>query len=212
MTPPPAELIALARAVVSSTDQDDFLGALAHLRHLRTSLDRLEPELICAARETGASWQALAEVLGVASRQAAERRYLRLVPATADQAGSTREQRVQQLRDNRAGDRAVDDWANDNTTALRRLAAQITTLDGLDPTSADDIARLDRALGDPDASALPALLTQARPHLANHPGLAQQVDAVTQDTARVRHQTQQQRDVARTSAPESRRSVRNLSR
>jgi hypothetical protein len=39
------------------------------------------------------SWQALAPALGVASRQAAERRYLRLIPAITDQPGSTRDGR-----------------------------------------------------------------------------------------------------------------------
>ena len=39
-----------------------------------------EPMLIGAARDRGVSWAAIAPVLGVASRQAAERRHLRLNP------------------------------------------------------------------------------------------------------------------------------------
>jgi hypothetical protein len=130
----------------------------------------------------------------VASRQAAERRYLRLVPATAEQAGSTRDQRVRQVRDGRAGTRAVNGWANDNTADLRRLAAQITVLDDLNPASAEDISRLNDALGDPDATALPALLAAARRHLHGHPALIQRIDTVAAHTARVRQQTQQHRD------------------
>ena len=194
VTNPPPDLVGLAAAVTDTTASQDFLPALRHLHLLRAAINALEPELIDAARHAGASWQTLAPVLGVASRQAAERRYLRLVPATAEQAGSTRDARVRQVRDLRAGARAVNQWANDNTVDLRRLAAQIAFLDNLAPASADDIARLRRALGDPDATALPALLGRARRHLDGHPTLARQIDAVTADTPRVRHETQQHRD------------------
>jgi hypothetical protein len=149
--------------------------------------------MIDAARRAGASWQTLAHVLGVTSRQAAERRYLRLVPATADQAGSTREQRVQQVRDQRAGNRAVNDWANHNTADLRRLAAQITALGDLGAASGDDIAQLNHALADTDATALPAALARIRPHLDTHPALARRVDTVTAETTRIRQQTQHHR-------------------
>lgn len=175
-------------------DHDAVLAALHDLHLLREAVDQLEPELIAAARRSGVSWQVLAPVLGVASRQAAERRYLRLVPATPDQAGSTRDERVRQVRDRRAGARAVQAWANDNTADLRRLAGQITSLQGLAPSSAGDIARLHRALGEVDASALPALLAQARRHLTDHPALSRQIDAVTEHAARVRRETQQRRD------------------
>ncbi len=55
-----------------------MLDGLALLRQIRTELAAWEPELITAARRAGASWTQLAPALGVASRQAAERRYLRL--------------------------------------------------------------------------------------------------------------------------------------
>jgi hypothetical protein len=173
---------------------DELLNALHHLRRLRETVDQLEPELIAAARTAGVSWQALAPAMGVASRQAAERRFLRLAPATPDQAGGTRDQRVREVRDRRAGTRAVHAWANNNTADLRRLAGQITALDDLDPESASDIARLHQALGEAGATALPGLLAQTRQHLTAHPALSAQIDAVTAHTTRIRRETQQQRD------------------
>jgi hypothetical protein len=205
VTTPPSDLVHLARAVTTAADEEDFLAALRHLHGLRAAIDELEPQLIAAARDAGASWQNLAPVLGVASRQAAERRYLRLIPPTADQAGSTRDQRVRQVRDHRAGARAVDHWANDNTADLRRLAAQITTLDDLAPASTGDIARLNDALGDRDASGLPTLLAAVRQHLDTHPALARRIDTVTADASRIRHETQHRRN---SQTPEQRRGKR----
>jgi hypothetical protein len=76
--------------------------------------------------------------------------------STAD--GPLRARRLSSnVRDRRAGNRAVNDWSNHNTADLRRLAAQITTLDDLAPASAGEIARLNDALADTDATALPAL-------------------------------------------------------
>src|SRR5688572_13221790 len=72
----------------------EVLAALVALRALRASLDDWEPELIAAARSTGASWAELAPVLGVASRQAAERRYLRLRQPRPGEAGLTGDERV----------------------------------------------------------------------------------------------------------------------
>src|SRR5215216_4226760 len=69
------------------------LAALVLLRHLREELTEWEPQLIAAAREQGVSWAQLAPALGVGSRQAAERRYLRLRPAGGGDAGSTSDQR-----------------------------------------------------------------------------------------------------------------------
>ncbi|MFD6987062.1 HSP18 transcriptional regulator, partial [Streptomyces sp. NPDC059956] len=74
---------------------DPALAALVMLREIREELASWESGLIETAREHGASWADLAGPLGVASRQAAERRYLRLRPGTA---GSTGDQRVQATR------------------------------------------------------------------------------------------------------------------
>src|SRR4051812_4020457 len=60
------------------TPRQAALTALTALRHLRDHLDGWEPQLVAAARADGASWAELAPAMGVASRQAAERRYLRI--------------------------------------------------------------------------------------------------------------------------------------
>ncbi|MBO1420241.1 hypothetical protein J0670_37305, partial [Streptomyces sp. FH025] len=57
------------------------LAALVLLRELRTQLAGWEAGLVESAREAGATWADLAQPMGVASRQAAENRYLRLKPA-----------------------------------------------------------------------------------------------------------------------------------
>jgi hypothetical protein len=126
--------------------------------------------------------------LGVASRQAAERRFLRSTSAATDQPGATRDARVQAERDRRAGHRAVARWANDNAADLRRLAGQVTALTDLDVAATDDLHRLHDALGDGDASGLPGLLAAAHPHLPRHPDLAGQIDTVTTHTDQIRRQ------------------------
>jgi hypothetical protein len=171
-----------------------LLDALSVLRWVRAELEAVEPVLIGAARAAGVSWQELAPALGVASRQAAERRYLRANSGGTDPSGSTRDDRVRAGRDRRAGQRAVDRWAGDHTSDLRRLAGQVTALTDLGDDAAADVARLHEALGDADASALPGLLAKTHRHLGAHPDLAGDVGAVRDDTDRVRQQTQQRRD------------------
>lgn len=168
----------------------DLLDALVLLRWAQTELAGLEPILIAAARAAGVSWQALAPALGVASRQAAERRYLRSAAAPTDQPGDTRDDRVQAERDRRAGNRAVAQWANDNTADLRRLAGQITALTDLDDAATNDLAHLHQALGDPDATTLPDLLAATHQHLPDHPDLAAQIDTITTHTNQIRRQRQ----------------------
>ncbi|MET8147179.1 hypothetical protein ACIBSW_11935 [Actinoplanes sp. NPDC049668] len=164
----------------------ELLNALVLLRWAQAELAGLEPILVAAARATGISWQALAPALGVASRQAAERRYLRGAAAATHGPDDTRDARVQAERDRRAANRAVARWANDNTADLRRLAGQITALTDLGEAASASLVRLHEALGDPDASALPALLAAIHHNLAHHPDLAAQIDAVTADTDRIR--------------------------
>src|SRR5690348_7537831 len=150
----PAVAAVLSVARDPSADGAALIDALVLLRWAQEELAALEPELIAAARAAGLSWQQLAPALGVASRQAAERRYLRLIPATAGQRGSTRDDRVLAERDLRAGRRAIARWANDNTADLRRLAGQVTALTDLGADASGDLARLHEALADADASAL----------------------------------------------------------
>ncbi|NUT36461.1 MAG: hypothetical protein HOV79_25690 [Hamadaea sp.] len=61
----------------------DLLAALADVERTRRELDALEKALIEAARARSTPWAAVARALGLASRQAAEQRWLRLRAATA---------------------------------------------------------------------------------------------------------------------------------
>jgi hypothetical protein len=163
----------------------DALAALTLLRHLREELTGWEPRLIAAARTHGASWIQLAPALGVASRQAAERRYLRLRPDDTGEA-TTGEQRVRAERDRRAGDRAVTRWARDNAIGLRQLAAQVSALDGdqrLDGDAQHHIGTVTAALGESDTAALLGPLNDAKEHLhATHPDLADKIASVTDES------------------------------
>ncbi|WP_330176961.1 type III effector protein [Streptomyces sp. NBC_01498] len=167
------------------TSSDQALAALLLLREVRERLAAWEPGLIEAARGAGASWADLAGPLGVASRQAAERRYLRVRPGAP---GTTGEQRVQSTRDRRAGERNVSHWARDNSADLRQLAGQITALTGLPTEARARLALLATALADDDPTTLLAPLTAAHPHLrADHPDLADRVDTITRHTDHLRH-------------------------
>ncbi|WP_250036652.1 hypothetical protein [Paractinoplanes maris] len=180
-----AALVATAQTVEAQT-AGDLLDSLVLLRWAQSELAAVEPVLIAAARAAGVSWQSLAPALGVASRQAAERRYLRSTSADPEQPDATRDALVQAERDRRAAHRAVVRWANDNTADLRRLAGQVTALTDLGEAAGESIGRLHDALGDPDASALPGLLADTHRHLPGHPELAAQIDAVTEQTAQIR--------------------------
>jgi hypothetical protein len=180
-----------------------LLDALVVLRWVQGELAAIEPALVEAARAAGVSWQELAPALGVASRQAAERRYLRARATGAGTSGGTRDDRVRAERDRRAGQRAVHRWAGDHTADLRRLAGQVTALTDLGEGAAADVARLDEALAGADASALPDLLGHTRRHLDAYPDLAGHVDDVRHHTDRIRRRTQQQRDGDAGRAPDA---------
>ncbi|TVT04291.1 HSP18 transcriptional regulator [Amycolatopsis bartoniae] len=187
--PVAAEAVALVQtAVGSSTEPAELLAALTVLRGLRDELAEWEPRLIGAAREQGVSWARLAPALGVTSRQAAERRYLRLRPSAEHRTG---EQRVEAERSRRAGERAVAAWARQNSGSLRRLAGQIGALEGLDERAQD---RVQEALADDDAASLLSPLAEAHAALeGRHVGLAEQVRSITERAQQVRRDTQQQR-------------------
>ncbi|MER6002568.1 hypothetical protein ABT120_28615 [Nonomuraea angiospora] len=57
---------------------DEALAALTLLADLRDWLADVEPDLITAARDAGVTWEALAPVLRVGDRRAAQRRHARL--------------------------------------------------------------------------------------------------------------------------------------
>jgi hypothetical protein len=175
------------------TSSAQFLVALALLRELRGQIAAWEPDLIDAARSHGASWAQLAPALGVASRQAAERRYLRLRPSAEGGAG-TGDQRVAAERDKRAADRAVQHWARDNAAGLRQLAGQISALRDLPAAAHTPLGGLRAALGQNDAADLLAPLAETLQHLTTeHPALAAQVREVARDTAAVRQDTHERR-------------------
>ncbi|MGW2378367.1 type III effector protein, partial [Kitasatospora sp. NPDC001683] len=167
--------------------------ALLLLRELRTELADWEAPLVEAARAAGATWADLARPMGVASRQAAENRYLRLAPA-ATTAGTTGAKRVKAVRDRRAAERAVTDWARANAADLRRLAAQVTALTDLPSAARPALDRLHTALGTPDAAELLTPLAAVRPHLGtHHPQIAHRLDDLTQHTDQLRHDSDHRR-------------------
>ncbi|GGY06583.1 type III effector protein [Streptomyces hiroshimensis] len=156
---------------------EQALASLLLLRQVREQLAGWETGLIETARDAGASWADLAHPLGVASRQAAERRYLRGRPGPA---GTTGEQRVTATRERRAAERTTATWARHNAAALRRLAGQITALTDLPAAARQPLSRLHAALAEDDPAALINPLTATRPHLTTtHPDLAAQLDTLT---------------------------------
>ncbi|MFE5720609.1 HSP18 transcriptional regulator [Streptomyces erythrochromogenes] len=186
-----AQTPATPAAPAADSGPHPALAALLTLREVREQLAGWESGLIETARGEGASWAELAGPLGVASRQAAERRYLRLRPGTP---GSTGEERVQATRDTRAADRTVTAWARDNAADLRRLAAQITALTDLPAGAADAIGALNQALGHDDAARLVGPLTDTRAHLRPEDAeLAARIDALTRHTEQLRQTTHGQR-------------------
>jgi hypothetical protein len=190
-------LLQVVSAAAEGTGQPaaQALAALVALRRLRDRLEAWEPELIEAARAAGASWAELAPALGVASRQAAERRYLRARTPGRPESELTRDERVQAERDRRAGNRAVSVWARRHGADLRQLAGQITALTNLGAEAQPSLDRLHQALGGDDAAELVALLAAAHRHLPD--ALADRVDAVTSRTDEIRRDEQRHRDESR---------------
>lgn len=179
-------------------DLRQALAALLLLREVRTELADWEAGLVETARAAGATWADLAPPMGVASRQAAENRYLRLRRARTGEAASstasTGAERVKAERDRRAADRTVSAWARAHTADLRVLAAQITALTGLAPDAQPAVDALHTALGSEDAAGLIGPLTYIRPHLAgDHAGLTARLDALTTQADRLRQDSNRRR-------------------
>ncbi|MEU8592089.1 type III effector protein [Streptomyces sp. NPDC048664] len=166
-----------ATAPAGDVGPQQALASLLLLRQVREQLAGWETGLIETARQAGASWADLAHPLGVASRQAAERRYLRGRPGPA---GTTGEQRVQATREHRAAGRATAAWARHNAADLRRIAGQITALTDLPHTARPPLDRLHAALAHDDPTELIHPLHATRPHLTTtHPDLAARLDDLT---------------------------------
>jgi hypothetical protein len=123
----------------------------------------------------------------VSSRQAAERRFLRLQPSTTGEA--TGEARVDAERDRRAGDRAVTEWAKRNSAVLRQLAGQVSGLEGLDAAGRECADEVGAALGGDDVTSLLPPLAAVRPHVAqDFPALADRLGAVADRTDQLRRE------------------------
>ncbi|RKE17270.1 hypothetical protein [Streptomyces sp. TLI_171] len=177
-------------------DPAPALATLILLRELRAQLAGWEAGLVESARAAGATWADLARPMGVASRQAAENRYLRLRPtgraADAEDRGTGAE-RVKAVRDRRAAERAVTAWAREHAAELRILAARIAAA-GLAPAARPAQSALTAALGTADAADLVEPLAGIRPHLGeDHTDLADRLDALTHRTDRLRHDSNRRR-------------------
>jgi hypothetical protein len=188
-------LVAALRRTAEGAGAEEALDALETLHRLREQLATWEPLLIEAAREAGASWARIAPALGVTSRQAAERRYLRLRPGT--DSTLTREERVRAARDERAGDRAVAAWARENASELRQIAGQASAVTGLSGTGRRHAKALAGELTGDDPVSLIEPLADMHVHLVDdHAALAARVDAVGRKVSRVRRETQRRRGTA----------------
>ncbi|MFF8775517.1 hypothetical protein [Kitasatospora sp. NPDC015120] len=180
-------------APVGQEGPEQALAAVMLLRELRTQLAGWEAGLVKSAREAGATWADLARPMGVASRQAAENRYLRLKPAGGTTRAGTGAERVKAVRDRRAADRTVTAWARDNAAELRVLAARITTA-ALGPGALPAQAALTAALGATDPADLIEPLSAIRPHLdTDQSDLATRLDALTHHTTRLRDDSDRRR-------------------
>jgi len=165
--------------------EEELLDALELLHALRDQLTGWEPQLIAAARDRGVSWQRLATVLGVATRQAAERRFLRLAPSATGEI--TGDGRVQAARQRRADDRALQSWAREHAGELRRLAAEVIGLTGLARPGRRHQRELADRLVEDDPALLLGSLAAARPHLTpRHSATAKQLSAIAKRIERIK--------------------------
>jgi hypothetical protein len=94
---------------------DDVLGSLRAIPAERARLDEAELDLIDRARRVGATWGDIASALGLASRQAAEQRRLRLATAVT-----------------RSRQQALDDGHTPRIAALRAATVDLDRRIGAD--------------------------------------------------------------------------------
>ncbi|AWZ07705.1 MULTISPECIES: hypothetical protein [unclassified Streptomyces] len=146
---------------------DDVLAALTQLDEARAALDTLERDLTRAARERGASWQQVADSLGLASRTSAESRSVRLERDAASFRGDRYPERQ---RAERARDRAGDTWCQTNAPRLRAAVWSLACLNDGWPqlarrASAKELDSWHREL---DGPALGARLRKLRPLVRAH--------------------------------------------
>jgi hypothetical protein len=141
----------VSRAVVAA----DVIDALAVVRELREALDRHELGLMLIGRRVNLTWRAMADALGMSSRQAGQQRYQRL------DAG---QQRYQELEDGITGNRrsevaaraisrgrtAEERWFARNRGAVEELAEILASASYDSPAARDDAESLAEILADPE--------------------------------------------------------------
>jgi hypothetical protein len=105
----------------SVKDRRELLAALSGVAEIRRELDEIERDLLKDARDAGASWAAIATALSLASRQAAEQRWLRLQGVRGRDPGRARSQRAQRNEDDGPG---LEELAKAADAAHRELRAR----------------------------------------------------------------------------------------
>ncbi|MBZ3918161.1 hypothetical protein [Streptomyces acidiscabies] len=121
-----ADRYGLDDAEQAEVPADDVLAALTQLDEARAALDTLERDLTRAARRRGASWQQVADSLGLATRSSAESRFVRLERDAATYRGDRYPERQ---RAERARDRAGEAWCRANAPRLRAAVWSLACLD-----------------------------------------------------------------------------------
>ncbi|MFH8620177.1 hypothetical protein ACH4E8_34555 [Streptomyces sp. NPDC017979] len=121
-----ADRYSLDNAEQAEVPADDVLAALTQLDEARAALDTLERDLTRAARRRGASWQQVADSLGLASRTSAESRFVRLERDAATYRG---DRYPEKQRAKRARDRAEETWCRANASRLRAAVWSLACLD-----------------------------------------------------------------------------------
>ncbi|WP_162948147.1 hypothetical protein [Streptomyces europaeiscabiei] len=155
---------------------EDVLAALSQVDEARQHLDNMELKLIRAARTRGASWQKLADAMGLGTRQSAETRALRLERG----AQSYRGRDVAAQRLDKARDRVEQAWCEENAERIREVAGRFyDTSDAWDLQNLNhiDIRGTVHGIGellatDGSPARLASLLASVRFHLAPYSGEA----------------------------------------
>lgn len=112
------------KEIASQPEKDpaELLNALTGMAALRRELDEIERDLIQDARDSGVSWARVATALGLASRQAAEQRLLRLQGESRRDPGWARSSRAR--RSEQEAPAVLDDLAKAADAAHRELRAR----------------------------------------------------------------------------------------
>jgi hypothetical protein len=160
-------------------DPSQVLAALTELAALRRELDEIERDLIQDARDSAASWVRIASALGLASRQAAEQRMLRLQGESRRDPGWARSSRSR--RRELDGPAILDDLARAADAAHRELRAR-TVLGPRERLAAATLrqarlapagslyALVERALADLEDDAAPAVVGLRSSFASAYPG------------------------------------------